>query len=313
MKSLHGTIRLLPILVAVLCLSCQSVRVSKALLPISDASNLVACGDDKVLIIDPERSDDEHAEILWQWTQQDTEAQDMPDTLKRCFRSIDDCRTYEGNSLLLITSSSGGSMLIDIATKRTLWYALTPMAHAAALLPGGKIAVALSTHTQGNALHIYDRQRPMQPLCTDTLYSGHGVVWMPRQKRLYALGFQELREYRIEGLDSNSPTLRCERIFRLPAEGGHELSRVDDNRLFVSAHNYCFLFSLQTGEFLPCPHFNAMRDVKSATIENDFSRLVYTQATENWWTHTIEMFGPRKSIPLPDLRLYKVRTMSNRY
>lgn len=312
MKSMYRTIHLLPILAAAISLSCRPVRISNALLPVSAAKNLVACGDDKVLIIDPKRSDNEHAEVLWQWTQQDTEAQDMPDTLKRCFHSIDDCRTYEGNSLLLITSSSGGSMLIDIATKRTLWYALTPMAHAAELLPGGKIAVALSTHTQGNALHIYDRQRPMQPLCTDTLYSGHGVVWMPRQKRLYALGFQELREYRIEGLDSNSPTLRSERIFRLPTEGGHELSRVDDNTLFVSTHHYGFLFSLPKGEFQPCPHFGNMRDVKSATMNHDFSRLVYTQATENWWTHTIEMFGPRKSIPLPDLRLYKVRTMSNR-
>ena len=64
-------------------------------------------------------------------------------------RTIDECKVVDNNRKMLVTSSSGGCVLIDIATKEVLFYATARNAHSAELLPEGRIAVALSVHNSG--------------------------------------------------------------------------------------------------------------------------------------------------------------------
>ena len=128
-------------------------------------------------------------------------------------------------------------------TKKCLFYAEVPMAHSAELLPGNKIAVALSTHPQGNSVELYDIAHPKQRICRDSLYSGHGVVWMSQEERLYALGYDTLRSYKINSLPNDSVSLLPDKTWTLPSIGGHDLNAVGTNELLISTHEhvYCFL------------------------------------------------------------------------
>ncbi|MCH5689215.1 hypothetical protein LWM68_36220 [Niabella sp. W65] len=79
--------------------------------------------------------------------------------------------------------------------------------------------MALSTHSKGNSLELYDSRKNAQYLFKDSLYSGHGVVWNERLQRLFALGFDELRLYRLADGNSAKPVLVLEKAGNCPAKG----------------------------------------------------------------------------------------------
>ena len=110
----------------------------------------------------------------------------------------------------------------NIKTKEILCYAHVPMAHSADLLPGNRIAVALSTHKKGNALEIYDVAAPEKLVLRDSLYSGHGVVWNEKRQSLYALGYKELREYKLENWDTEKPALKRVKTWEIPMNSGQD-------------------------------------------------------------------------------------------
>ena len=153
----------------------------------------VTCGDDKAMIIDPANVRNNASGIVWQW--ENSEAKDLPSIYRKLLKPLDDCKPVDNGTKLLLTSSGGATLLVAVATKQVLFYARTPMAHSAALLPGGYIAVANSTHPEGNSIEIYHIDHSEKVICKDTLYSGHGVVWNEKRKLLYVLGFDELRAY----------------------------------------------------------------------------------------------------------------------
>ena len=155
----------------------------------------------------------------------------------------DECKPVDGNSKILITSSGGGVVLADRETKKTLFYAYAPMAHSAELLPGNRIVVALSTAEGGNSIELYDIGKPEKVMFKDSLYSGHGVVWMPELKRLFALGYDELRSYSLKGWDTEKPELLLTEMYKLPEDGGHDLSKVTESKLILSTHDGVWMFN----------------------------------------------------------------------
>ena len=52
---------------------------------------------------------------------------------------LDECKSVDKDSKLLLTSSGGGALLLNKATKECLFYADVAMAHSAELLPGHKL------------------------------------------------------------------------------------------------------------------------------------------------------------------------------
>src|SRR5690606_38060364 len=121
----------------------------------------------------------------WEWTPETSNG--LPEEFVKYFQTNDECKPI-GEDQLLITSSGGGVALVDRATKNTLFYAYAPNAHLAAYLPGDRIAVALSTAEQGNALQLLEIDASGQVLYSDSLYSGHGAVWVAERESLFALG-----------------------------------------------------------------------------------------------------------------------------
>ncbi len=267
---------------------------------------LLLCGDNKVWIIDKEKSGGEHVDILWQWANTDVQGQ-APDVYQKYLQTMDECKFVDHQTKLLLTASSGGVVLVDRATKKCLFYAYAPMAHSADLLPGNKIAVALSTHPKGNSIEIYDINQPEVVLFKDSLYSGHGSVWMEKRNRYYALGYDQLREYSLVDWDSSSPRLKLERSWTIPSEGGHELMPVSDDELLVSDHHGVSIFHIGEEQFHPFAPLDTAHDIKSANYNKSTNELIYTQAEISWWTHNIYLKNPDKVITIPDIKLYKVR------
>lgn len=274
--------------------------------PILKSGDLVVCGDDKVRIYDGHAARAGSTRVTWSWQVGEAKGQ-LPEAYFGMLRSLDDCKPVRGNTQLLITSSSGATLLLDIATKHVLFYAKTPMAHSADLLPGGRIVVANSTHVAGNRLELYDERIPERVLYEDTLYSGHGAVWVADRQELVALGFDSLLIYRLQDWDREHPRLEKVRAFPLPDEGGHELSPTSSDRLLVSTHHHVWLADIQTGKFTPFEPLKDHINIKSANYDAATHALVYTIAEESWWTHHVYGMNPDFRIEIPDMRAYKVR------
>lgn len=263
----------------------------------------VACGDDKVLIINPAIGSDSPA-IVWKW-QFGESANQIPKEYSNYFKSIDECKPVFSNKKILITSSTGATCLLNIADKKIEFYAKTPMAHSADILPGKLVAVANSTHPKGNSLELYQLDQPEKPIYKDTLYSGHGVVWNNRLQQLFVLGYDDLRTYK---LTDAKKSLTLVNTIKIPRQGGHDLSRIDDNRLLVSFTDGVVIFSIKERKFDPfSPLADAHHHIKSINWNAKTNRLVYTKAEESWWTYNIYATNPNQKVYIPTLKLYKVR------
>lgn len=286
------------IFVVLLCAGCTSVRKDW----------LAVCGDGVVRIIDMAESDSTNIKEMWRWDKDDPQA-NLPNGYDLNMRNLDECKFVDNNTKMLLTASGNGMMLIDIETKAILCYAHVPMAHSADLLPGNRIAVALSTHKKGNALEIYDIDTPEKVVFRDSLYSGHGVVWNEKRQRLYALGYKELREYELADWKTDRPSLRQVRMWEIPMTSGHDLSPVDENRMLVSAHEGVMWFDIGKEQFSPFEPLRNVENVKSVNYDPKTGKLVYTKAEVKWWTHHIYQENPDKVVTMDSLNVYKVRVM----
>ncbi|MDD2436131.1 MAG: DUF6528 family protein [Massilibacteroides sp.] len=265
---------------------------------------LIVCGDGKVLIIDPARSNETDVTVKWQWDI--SEASEIPEIYQKYLFPLDECKPIDQNTKLLITSSGGGVVLLEKETKKILFYANAPMAHSAAILPNDRIVVALSNHPYGDAVEVFDIQTPEKCLYRDTLYSGHGAVWIPEREGLFVLGEFELRSYSLKNWNTENPELKKEKSWLLPAQGGHDLTRISADELLITEAEHVWTFHIDKEFFESFPWVNKA-DVKSINFNKETQHVVYTKAEINWWTHTVYMKNPDKKINIPGTNLYKVR------
>ena len=270
---------------------------------------VVACGDQDLYIVDVAKSTEESLAVIWHWNVFESYGQ-IPDVYRDAMRVLDDCKPVDGGEHLLLTSSAGGTLLLDIATKKCLFYALTPMSHSADKLPGDRIAIANSTNPKGNSLEIYDVSNPDVCVWKDTLYSGHGVVWSEKYQRLFALGFDELRKYALKDWDSTTPSLVLEEKYSLPGVGGHELSPAGEDGLIVTNSGGVYVFDIIGKSFSPFAPMEGKQHVKSLNYDKASERFIYTIAETSWWTNHVYCVSPDKVLSFnPDWRLYKVRVL----
>ena len=243
---------------------------------------IIACGDDKAVIIDVEQSTEDSTHIVWRWKVSDAASQ-LPPEYQKLMVPLDECKPVNGGKEILLTSSGGGALLLDKETKQCRFYAHVPMAHSIEMLPGRRIAIALSTHPQGNSLELYDADKPAEVLFRDSLYSGHGVVWMEKSQRLYALGFDELRAYTLEQWETDAPVLKLEKTWKLPIDNGHDLVRLSDYELGFSGYEDVYKFDLANETFTLFQPMQGKKDIKSFNYDAETGYLVYTQAEIDWW------------------------------
>ena len=275
---------------------------------LAQANHLITCGDDQVMIIDLDLSQDTVPHIIWNWKA--SEATDLPASYRnRYFRTIDECKCVRGGKQILLTSSSNGVGLLDRASKRVLFYASVGNAHSAELLPEGRIAVMGSTHPDGNRIVLFDEKYSERPLFHDSIYSGHGVVWDPKNKLLYALGYDDLRSYQLANWLSNKPKLTLVDLWKIPGQSGHDLSPWPDqpSKLILSEHHGAWIFDKLENDFRPLPDLAKVADVKAISIQKASGKLAYIKAETSWWSERVYLLDPLRHISFPGAHLYKVR------
>lgn len=267
---------------------------------------LIVCGGPNVLILELDGKSGPGWKKLWSWSAR--QADDLPGYMKGKFNSTDDCKSVSGGREILITSSAGGVALVERQTKKVRFWASVANAHSAELLPGGRIAVALSMAEDGNAIEIYDINEPEKKLYRDELYSAHGVVFDDGRQLLWALGYDELRAYELQDWQTAEPKLKRKHTFEIPGRGGHDLQTVgSSDELIITEEASVWLFDRQKGTFREHPQLAGKQNVKSVMVHPVTARTVYVQAEESWWAYNVRFLNPEKKLALPGLRLYKAR------
>ena len=294
MKHLNRILAIL--LVAIAATGCKAYN----------ENHLAVCGGKEVKIIDMQSSLGDNVTEVWSWSVED-QTEGLPAEYAEYLTPLDECKFVDGNKKLLLTSSSSAVVLLDIKSKACEFYARTPMAHSADLLPNNRIAVALSTNKKGNSLEIYDISQPEKVLWRDSLYSGHGAVWHAERESLYALGYDVLREYKLKDWQSDTPSLELAASWPLPIKSGHDLVKIDAEHMLVSGHEGVRWFNVESGEFSPFEPLKDTHNVKSVNYSRKLNRLIYTKGEVSWWTHNIYQQNPDKTITIDSLNIYKVR------
>lgn len=284
--------------------SCGNQSEERQAEKTSSVNELILCGDNKVVIFGRTGSEEGPFTRSWEWTPETSNG--LPEEFVKYFQTNDECKPI-GEDQLLITSSGGGVALVDRATKNTLFYAYAPNAHSAAYLPGDRIAVALSTAEQGNALQLFDINASDQVLYSDSLYSGHGAVWVAERESLFALGYDQLREYKLKNWETDQPSLEMVNEWEIPDESGHDLFLTSDQRLLLSTTNSVWQFDISSAQFSEFEPLKGVKHVKSVNWFPETGELVYTKGEIRWWTHHVYFEKPYDTLVVEDINLYKAR------
>ncbi len=295
MKKINVCFFVLSVLLFSACTSQQSFEI-------------ILCGDDRAQIMDTRFSNEDSVHVVWDWKVADAASQ-LPAQYQKWMIPLDECKTYEQGDKILLTSSGGGALLLDRETRKCLFYAHVPMAHSAELLPGNKVVIALSTHPKGNSIELYDVAQSEKVLYRDSLYSGHGVVWMEKYQRLFALGYEELRAYSLKDWNGSTPQLLLEKTWKISHEGGHDLVRISEDELLISDHDGVSCFNIPQEVFRPFEPLATVRHVKSVNYAPKSKRLVYTKAEESWWTHHVYSQNPEQTFTFENIKVYKARVI----
>ncbi|WP_193214467.1 DUF6528 family protein [Luteolibacter marinus] len=263
---------------------------------------LLVCGGAEVFQLDS--SVDPPAK-RWSWTAKNCE--ELPAELANAFNTTDECKPVDGGKRLLVTSSGGGCILLELPAGKALWWARVPNAHSIEALPDGLIAVASSVGNAGNKVLLFDRRTPGKPLSEVMLPSAHGLVWDDQRKCLWALGFEELIACTLE-----ENRLEVKSRHALPDKDGHDLRAIPgSSELVLSTHAGVWRFDRDKPGFRADPLLKDRLEIKSIDVHPVSGRTVTVQASGgNWWTDTIGFLRPDATLQLPDERLYKARWLT---
>ncbi len=109
---------------------------ARALAAACETEELILCGDVEVYVLDLKAG----GKKVWSWRAADHP--EIPEVVRKQFRTTDDCKPVEGGSKILITSSGGGVALVERAGGRVLFWASVKDAHSTEMLPRNRVLMA---------------------------------------------------------------------------------------------------------------------------------------------------------------------------
>lgn len=249
---------------------------------------------------------------VWTWTPEKSKG--MPAELVNNFSTIDECKPASGGSELLVTSSHDAVAVISRESGDTLFSANVKNAHSAVLLPDHLIAVASSDATDGTGDRIvfFDRRSSNIRLGEFPFHAAHGLIWDERRKSLWADGFDQLVNVRVNRDESGLVHLALLKVYSLPESTGHDFRISPDcSTLYVSTTHHVYEFSIPQEIFQPFQPLGNAVDVKSFSIDPTSGRMVYTIADKGgYWTSTLRFAPPQSTAPLPT-PIYKTRWVTD--
>lgn len=229
-------------------------------------------------------------------------------------------RTAKGKTYVLAADSKGFLGAVEYPSGRRLWAtdAGGPSnPHATELLPNGNIAAAASTGgwvrvyaaSQGAAASAYTEFK---------LKGGHGVLWDPERKVLWAIGDDHLVSLKVGGTAAKPALTELTRV-ALPSQGGHDLAPVygDRGRLWITTNYGVYQYVKSKKKYTATYRYSAnvnLPIVKAVGNHPATKQVVLTRPKDgcatSWCTDTAEFFGNgsmNATRTLPGAQFYKVR------
>ena len=198
----------------------------------------------------------------------------------------DEAKPVPGTDGILTTAVSGLVAIVSVsgAIETIAW---EPGAHSAGLLPGGLVAVAVSNspgaYPDGAPLGrksrvvLYRRSGNENLLDEKPLADAHGVVWEPRERLLWALGWDRLAAFAVgDGrLQPVTERMLPESATGGEGHGGHDLASDPDGGMLVTTTTGAW--TCRDGEFAPVPGFAGLH-LKSISRRPGDGLLAWTSA-----------------------------------
>lgn len=281
---------------------------------------LIAMGNNMLYIFDASKAIKEGSfknAVTWSWDAQSIAG--ITGIKKEKLDYIDECKVKNGGDNLLITGSHGWCVYLRKEDKVPLfWTDKSFQAHSAELLPGNRIVVACSVPK--DQLQLYDMSKPGKKLQTLEMKHAHGVYYCPKRKRLYAVGENNLRVYRLEKWDTDKPRLVLESTVGTSwyVSDIHDLTALDEDTLILTGNNAAF-FDMKTGKLTHWHRFDNISSIKSMNYNPATKEIIYTWSNQDdcqgkfpWSTWKIRCSYDLKDvgefvINTPDINGYKVR------
>ena len=273
-----------------------------------DLRNQILCSNQAtrdVLVMDVDGDWSKPESILWKWNPEGDP--NIPaDRLKR-FNHIDETKVVNGGKQILVTSSTGGMALVDVATKQSVFTGYPGgSTHSADLLPDGTIITASST---GNFLMVFTRkdgEKTAHKTFKLTFADAHGVVWDKLLGLVWAVGKEAVICCRYN-FDVENPQLTIVESFPLKPNPywGHDLILLEkEHKLLMTGRNM-LEFDTMTGQY---KLFLKRKSVKSISIHPETGEQLVQIPKENYWNDTVTLLNGDRKWTLPgNAKIYKAR------
>ncbi len=273
-----------------------------------DLRNQILCSNQAtrdVLVMDVDGDWSKPESILWKWNPEGDP--NIPaDRLKR-FNHIDETKVVNGGKQILVTSSTGGMALVDVATKQSVFTGYPGgSTHSADLLPDGTIITASST---GNFLMVFTRkdgEKTAHKTFKLTFADAHGVVWDKLLGLVWAVGKEAVICCRYN-FDYENPQLTIVESFPLKPNPywGHDLILLEKERKLLMTGRNMLEFDTMTGQY---KLFLKRKSVKSISIHPETGEQLVQIPKENYWNDTVTLLNSDRKWTLPgNAKIYKAR------
>lgn len=271
------------------------------------AGCLLVCGGSRVYEVDLGAS----SAPRWAWSA--VGAPELPPRAIGLFRATAECKPAYGGSRVLVASSAGGVAIVERPSGRVLFWTVLEDAHSLCLWYDGLLVVAAGSYERvsepptGSLVGI-DLSQPERPAWTLPFPGAHGVT-VAEDGSLWALGDQELREYRRGGSPSD---IRLGGAWPLPGRGGHDLSRTETGAFSVTVADDVWTFCPESGRFYPHPALAGIPMVKCVDQRGPGGRVAWTRGRgrREWFDDRVRLLMPEGEHLLPGERVYKARWLS---
>jgi hypothetical protein len=188
--------------------------------------------------------------ITWEWKASGAYAQ-IRSGAQGWFSNLSEAKLVYGGKYILTCASGGGVALINISSKKAIWFDYAGgNTHSAEILPNGNIVTA---STDGYLMiftvdsYINDESAQSGKI---TFADVHNVVWDNKNKVLWAAGKNLLKSFTYNNSCRN-PGLTLKKTYTMPQGNAHDLFPVygSTTELWLSNSNHAYKFDVVSGKF----------------------------------------------------------------
>ncbi|HEX6426883.1 MAG TPA: DUF6528 family protein [Niastella sp.] len=227
------------------------------------AKEIVICDqkNSRIVMVDVANSN----KVTWEWKPTAAYAA-IRSGAQGWFTNLSEAKPVYSGKYILATASGGGVAIINVSTKKAIWYDYAGgNTHSAELLPNGNVVTASTT---GGYLLIFTVDSYINDESKQggkvTFEDVHNVVWDKTNKLLWAAGKNKLKAFSYNN-SCGSPVLTLKKTYTMPEGNAHDLFPVygSTTDLWLSNSGHVYKFNVSTGAFTLVKTISSVKSVSN--------------------------------------------------